>query len=110
MQEPATKITLEVTFRKQTQLVRDLVSANLHQYNPLFADVSGLVTVQNEDGTTEAKWVGFEGEEKSPAGVLEKLAGSAVSVTARPRASASWTMPSTLPTSPRLRPMPRKSA
>ncbi|MCA8937001.1 MAG: hypothetical protein KDB68_12445 [Planctomycetes bacterium] len=74
MQEP-TKITLEVIFRKQTQLVRDLVSANLHQYNLLFADVSGLVTVQNEDGTTEAKWVGFEGEEKSLAGVLEKLSG-----------------------------------
>ncbi|MCA8946108.1 MAG: hypothetical protein KDB29_07770, partial [Planctomycetes bacterium] len=27
------------------------------------------------DGTTEAKWVGFEGEEKSLAGVLEKLSG-----------------------------------
>ncbi|MCB9935091.1 MAG: hypothetical protein H6840_05305 [Planctomycetes bacterium] len=42
MQEP-TRITLELIFRKQTQLIRDLVSANLHQYNLLFADVAGDV-------------------------------------------------------------------
>lgn len=72
MQEP-TKITLELIFRRQTQLLRDLVSANLHQYSLLFADVSGLVTITNPDGSTESHWVGYEGEEKSLQKILEDL-------------------------------------
>jgi hypothetical protein len=77
MQEP-TKITLELVFRKQIQLIRDLVSANLHQYNLLYSDVSGEVDVfeVGEDGKprkVSTAWVGFEGEKKGLDKTLAEL-------------------------------------
>ncbi|MCA8912252.1 MAG: hypothetical protein KDB82_11150, partial [Planctomycetes bacterium] len=73
MQEP-TKITLELIFRKQVQLLRDLVSADLHQYGLLFADVAGQVTYTDpETGKEETQWVGFRGEEESLKAVVSDL-------------------------------------
>ena len=73
MQEP-TKITLELIFRKQTQLIRDLVSANLHQYNLLFADVAGDVEITDAQGRKVTVAVGFKGETDGLAEVLKNLA------------------------------------
>jgi hypothetical protein len=77
MQKP-TKVTLELVFRRQVQLIRDLVGANLHQYTLLYSDVSGEVDVMElgEDG----KWrkvgtakVGYEGEKAGLDDTLAKL-------------------------------------
>ncbi|MCA8915634.1 MAG: hypothetical protein KDB90_09500 [Planctomycetes bacterium] len=73
MQEP-TKITLELIFRKQTQLIRDLVSANLHQYSLLFADVAGDVEITDSQGRSVTVAVGFKGENDGLKAVLDKLA------------------------------------
>jgi hypothetical protein len=68
MQEP-TRITLELVFRKQVQLLRDLVSANLHQYNLLFSDVAGKVKIVDHTGIEVEIDIGYKGEEAS----LEKI-------------------------------------
>jgi hypothetical protein len=71
--QPPTRVTLELVFRKQSQLIRDLVSANLHQYNLLFADVSGMVTIVNQEtGQQETHYVGFEGENRSLDDIVAK--------------------------------------
>ncbi|MCB9894887.1 MAG: hypothetical protein H6839_10590 [Planctomycetes bacterium] len=78
MQEP-TKITLELVFRKQTQLIRDLVSANLHQYNLLYADVAGEVEYVDSAGRTQRISVGFAGEkasQKDTDAALDKLSAA----------------------------------
>jgi hypothetical protein len=87
MQEP-TKITLELVFRKQVQLIRDLVSANLHQYNLLYSDVSGEVDIYEVDENGKIKrdkdgkpnkigsaWVGFEGEKRGLDKTIADLGG-----------------------------------
>ena len=76
MQEP-TRITLELIFRKQTQLLRDLVSANLHQYNLLFSDVAGKVEFYDYTKDPPEKVgeidIGYIGEEKSLKFVEDEL-------------------------------------
>lgn len=74
MQEPV-KITLELVFRKQVQLIRDLVSANLHQYNLLYADVAGDVDYVDAQGNRTRVSVGFKGERDSLAKIIADLGG-----------------------------------
>lgn len=59
MRKP-TRVNLELIYRKQMQLIRDLVAANHHQYALLLSGVSGQV--QGEGG--DRYWVGYEGEVK----------------------------------------------
>lgn len=78
MQEP-TRITLELLFRKQTQLLRDLFAANQHQYNLLFSDVAGKVEIYDYSDPDNPKKVGdvtigFKGEEESLEEIKRKLA------------------------------------
>ncbi|MBZ0136900.1 MAG: rod shape-determining protein MreC [Planctomycetes bacterium] len=73
MQEP-TRITLELIFRKQTQLLRDLVSANLHQYNLLYSDVAGNVKVLDENGREIDVVTGYKGEDASLKFITDELA------------------------------------
>lgn len=74
MQEPV-KITLELVFRRQVQLIRDLVSANLHQYNLLYADVSGDVDYVDAQGNRTRIAVGFKGERDSLDKIIADLGG-----------------------------------
>lgn len=69
MQEP-TRITLELIFRQQIQLLRDLFGANQHQYNLLFSDVAGTVEIYDYSDPEKPQKVGeveigFKGEEGS---------------------------------------------
>ena len=73
MQEP-TRVTLELIFRQQVQLLRDLVGANLHQYNLLFSDVSGEVKILDEAGREIDVSIGYKGEETSLEDIKRELA------------------------------------
>ncbi len=60
MQAP-TRVTLELIFRRQQQLLRQLVDANKRQYGLLYAEVSGSFRTPGN----EELWIGPEGESKS---------------------------------------------
>lgn len=64
LREPA-RITMELVMRKQAQLISDLVAADQHQYNLLYAEVTGDV-----GGFP----VGYLGEEKRRDDVLKAIA------------------------------------
>lgn len=67
LRKPA-RITMELVLRRQSQLVSDLVAANQHQYNLLYAEVAG------EAGTDKVP-VGYLGEEKRRDDVLKAIGG-----------------------------------
>lgn len=82
LQKP-TRITLELIFRRQQQLLRDLIAANHHQYNLLYAEVSGTTTVTLADGTQKTVVLGFQGEESRMQAVRNIVDGIKSGVTQR---------------------------
>ncbi|MCC6465074.1 MAG: hypothetical protein IT463_07030 [Planctomycetes bacterium] len=75
MQAP-TVITMELILRKQNQLVEDLVAANQHQHNLLYAEVSST-------GRAGDIWVGFEAEKARQAKTASELANFGTQVDQR---------------------------
>jgi hypothetical protein len=65
----APTMTLEDIFRRQQQLLQDLMRANKRQYGLLYAEVSG--STESKDPTGLNIWIGAAGETKA----LERLLG-----------------------------------
>ncbi len=86
--QPPTRITLELVFRRQHQLLRDLMAANQHQYNLLYAEVSGFTEVTMPDGSVIVVGLGFEGEEQRQRRVRTLVDGLKVNVNSRKELSA----------------------
>jgi len=61
---PPTRITMELVLRKQAQLIGELVAANQHQYNLLYAEVTG------KEGDF---FVGYQNEESQRDSVTKKI-------------------------------------
>lgn len=79
--QPPTRVTMELVFRKQTQLIRDLVAANQHQYNLLYAETTGDASYVHPDdiGKDPANQrrlsikIGSEGEDARKRKIAEEI-------------------------------------
>ncbi len=73
--QPPTRVTMELVFRKQTQLIRDLVAANQHQYNLLFADTTGDASYTDplRPDTRVTIKIGAEGEAARQKKIVEDV-------------------------------------